>query len=118
MNKEQLTHAFMAAAQIPAEEYKDCLWRWWQNPTNDRSLRLTEAGFRFLKERLGVEHYAMKVESSLGKNLGIYLKLDRLITSPFYIQNRSRIIFFGEQDKVMLELMDGDLDQYLKNLGT
>ena len=117
MTKRELTLAFMSALGIPESEYKTYLWNWWQNPISATSMRLTEPGFRVLKDQLQVEHCAMKVESSLGKNLKVLLQLDRLITSPFFIQHRSRVVFFGSSDIVMMELIGGDLDQYLKILG-
>jgi hypothetical protein len=118
MTKEQLTLVFMTVLEIDHIHYKRYLWLWWQNPISATSLRLTQTGYEVLRDQLHVAYYAMRVDSSLGKNLKIYLLLDRLITSPFYIQHRSRVIFFGESDKIMLELIDGDLDRYLKILGT
>ena len=58
----------------------------------------------------------MRVKTNIGKNLKIYLQLDKLITTPFYLQRRDTIVFFGERDLIMLQLMGGDLDQYLENL--
>lgn len=104
----------MSESNIDPAKFKDCCWAWWHNPTSKTSMRLTLRGFTALTE-LGMKHSNMKVDSSLGKNLKIYMLLDRHMTAPFYIVRRDRIAFFGDTDRIMLELMGGDLDQYLKN---
>lgn len=116
MNKEAMTLVFMKEAGIDESKFKDYHWSWWQNPISKTSLRLTERGFNFLTDVLKLECHAMQLTNSdIGKNLKVYQLLDRHISTPFYIVRKNRIIFFGSQEKVMLELMGGDLVRYLSN---
>lgn len=117
MTKEQLTEIFMRELELDPALYKQYLWSWWQNPISKTSLRLTKSGHDCLVNFVKLESHSMKVRSNqLGRSLKIFLLLDRLITTPFYIPRKDTIVFFGERDLIMLQLMGGDLDQYLENL--
>lgn len=105
----------MRELDLDPAKFKTYLWSWWQNPISKTSLRLTKAGHDCLVNFLKLESHTMRVKGSIGKNLKIYLLLDRHITTPFYIPRRDTIVFFGERDLIMLQLMGGDLDQYLEN---
>lgn len=116
MNKEELTKIFMRELDLNPELYKKYHWSWWQNPISKTSLRLTKAGHDCLVNFLQLESYSVRIKSEqLGKNLKIFLLLDRHISTPFYIKRIDTIVFFGERDLIMLQLMDGNLDQYLEN---
>tara|TARA_B110000971_G_C19766659_1_gene388964 strand:+ start:317 stop:673 length:357 start_codon:yes stop_codon:yes gene_type:complete len=117
VTKEQLTEIFMRELDLNPALYKKYLWAWWQNPISKTSLRLTKSGHDCLVNFVKLESHSVRVKSEqLGKNLKIFLLLDKLITTPFYIPRRDTIVFFGERDLIMLQLMGGDLDQYLDNL--
>lgn len=116
MTQTEMTRVFMREMKLPDDKFKDFRWSWWHNPTNENSMRLTESGYKLLKNYLNIEHFSATVKTTLGKNLKIFLLLERNIKSPYYIERANRITFFGEQDFIMLTLMDGNLDQYLENL--
>lgn len=111
-----MTRIFISEANLSPSDFKSYLWSWWQNPISKTSVRLTHAGFVFLTKTLDIEHHKMTIKSDqLGKNLKILSLLDKHITTPFYLPRRDRIVFFGSNDLIMLQLMDGNLDQYLEN---
>ena len=114
MTKEQLTDIFMRELDLDTALFKRYLWSWWQNPISKTSLRLTKAGHDCLVNFVKLESHSMKIKS-IGKSAKIYMLLDRHLTTPFYIPRVDTIVFFGERDLIMLQLMGGDLEQYLEN---
>ena len=104
----------MRELDLDPEKFKHYLWSWWQNPISKTSLRLTKAGHDFLVNFLKLESHSMRIKS-IGKSAKIYMLLDRHLTTPFYIQRSDTIVFFGERDLIMVQLMGGDLEQYLEN---
>ena len=105
----------MRELDLDPEKFKHYLWSWWQNPISKTSLRLTKAGHDCLINFLKLESHSMRIKS-IGKSAKIYMLLDRHLTTPFYIQRSDTIVFFGERDLIMLQLMNGDLEHYLENL--
>ena len=45
-----------------------------------------------------------------------FIKLERALSSPYYIQDLGSITVFGEEDLIMLQLHGGDLETYLSNI--
>jgi hypothetical protein len=110
--QRQLTEIFCTQASIPY--HSDYQKRWWINPLDSNSLRLTLAGLQFVKANLKLTSYEFKLPIEItNQNL---LRLERLFQGPYYLLKRQKIIIFEEQEAVMLTLMCNDINQYLENL--
>ena len=117
MNKNDLTVLFLeqdGLATDPAT-IKKHIWLWWYNPVSSSSLRLTCTGHEFLYSKLKLAHYDYKLKKDLLNTAKVYIWLDKYLTVPYYLPNRSNIVFYGEKDAMMLGLHGGDLESYLEN---
>ena len=88
--------------------------RWWLNPTDANSLRLSLTGLRFIKVDLKLQGYEFVLNNDL-TNFHI-LQLERVFQSMYYLLNRKKIIVFEEKEAVMMTLHGNDLVTYLANL--
>lgn len=115
-SKKDLTKIFLTELGIPCQEHKTFMrwvWSWWANPVSPTSMRLTAAGHTMLTEKLMLKQYEFTLPKGM-KWTGItLLQLDRNITSPFFIKGTTKIVFYSEQDSIMLALHGGDLIRYL-----
>ena len=88
--------------------------RWWKNPTDPNSLRLSLAGLQFVKSNLKMQSYEFALSEELSnRNL---LQLERLFKSMYYLLKRQKIIVFEEEEALMLTLHGNDLVSYLNNM--
>lgn len=112
--QRQLTKIFVEQAGIPTGNTSDMQKRWWTNPTNPNSLRLSLAGLQFVKANLKIESYQFALDAELtNHNL---LQLERLFKGMYYLLKRQKIIVFEEEEALMLTLHGNDLKSYLDNL--
>ena len=110
----QLTKIFVAQANIPIGHTTDMQRRWWKNPTDPNSLRLSLAGLQFVKSNLKMQSYEFALSEELSnRNL---LQLERLFKSMYYLLKRQKIIVFEEEEALMLTLHGNDLVSYLNNM--
>ncbi len=84
------------------------------NPVNHRSMRLTRAGFKYLRQRLGVTEYSFELPEKITPK--VLLQLERYIHYPYFILNLKKIMVFDERTAIMLQLHNNDLETYLDNL--
>lgn len=88
--------------------------RWWKNPTDDTSLRLSLAGLQFVKAVLKITSYDFVLPDELtNHNL---LQLERQFKSMYYLMKRQKIIVFEEEEAMMLTLHGNNLKGYLDSL--
>lgn len=88
--------------------------RWWKNPTDPNSLRLSLAGLQLVKAVLKLQSYEFVLDEELtNHNL---LQLERVFTSMYYLLKRQKIIVFDEQSALMLTLHGNNLKGYLDSL--
>ena len=114
--QRQLTKIFCHQADIPVGQISEMQLRWWTNPTDDNSLRLSLAGLQFVKANLKLTSYAFELETELtNHNL---LQLERLFQGMYYLLKRQKIIVFEESEALMLTLHGNNLNGYLDSLGT
>lgn len=112
--QRQLTRIFCDQAGIPTGNITEMQKRWWVNPTNNDSLRLSLAGLQFVKANLKLQSYDFKLDNELtNHNL---LQLERLFKGMYYLLKRQKIIVFEEEEALMLTLHGSDLKGYLDNL--
>ena len=112
--QRQLTKIFCTQADFPLAVVTDMQRRWWKNPTDDTSLRLSLAGLQFVKANLKIQSYdfALPVELT-NQNL---LQLERQFKGMYYLLKREKIIVFEEEEALMLTLHGNDLVSYLDNI--
>lgn len=84
------------------------------NPVNHWSMRLTEAGFYYIKNVLDHIAYDFRLPKKITPL--VLIQLEKYIQYPYYIQNLKRIYVFDEMTAVMLNLHNSDLENYLSNL--
>lgn len=88
--------------------------RWWKNPTDPTSIRLSLAGLQFVKANLKIQSYEFALEEELtNQNL---LQLERLFKGMYYLLKRQKIIVFEESEALMLTLHGNNLKGYLDSL--
>lgn len=84
------------------------------NPVNHNSMRLTEAGFYYIRNVLEYASYDFRLDKKITPL--VLLQLEKYIQYPYFIQNLTRIHVFDETTAVMLNLNNRNLEQYLSNL--
>lgn len=77
-------------------------------------MRLTRAGFKYLKQHLDVAEYQFELAEKISPK--VLLQLERQIHYPYFILSLKKIIVFDEQTAIMLQLHGSDLETYLNNL--
>jgi hypothetical protein len=112
--QRQLTKIFVKQADIPIGQTTDMQLRWWKNPTDDSSLRLSLAGLQFVKAVLKLQSYEFALDEELtNHNL---LQLERLFKGMYYLLKRQKILVFESEEATMLTLYGNNLKSYLDSL--
>lgn len=112
----QLTKIFIQQADFPIGMTTDMQRRWWKNPTDPYSLRLSLAGLQFVKAVLKITSYDFALPDELNNQQ--LLKLERQFKGMYYLLKREKIIVFEEEEAMMLTLHGNDLVLYLDNIET
>lgn len=112
--QRQLTKIFIEQAGLPIGQTTDMQRRWWKNPTDDNSLRLSLQGLQLVKAVLKLESYEFALSEELtNHNL---LQLERLFKGMYYLLKRQKIIVFESEEATMLTLYGNNLKGYLDSL--
>ena len=112
----QLTKIFVAQANIPIGHTTDMQLRWWKNPTDPNSIRLSLAGLQLVKAVLKMQSYEFELAQELtNHNL---LQLERQFKGMYYLLKRQKIIVFESEEATWLTLYGNDLVSYLNNIET
>lgn len=87
--------------------------KWWQsNRVNKQSaLRLTEEGFQFLTETLGIKMYEIPFTEPIELSPQTIIFLERYIDCPYYLTNQS-ITVFSERKSFELYLFSDDIRKF------
>lgn len=110
----QLTKIFIEQANLPIGITTDMRNRWWKNPTDVNSLRLSLQGLQLVKAVLKLQSYEFVLSEELtNHNL---LQLERYLKGPYYLLKRQKIIVFEEEEAMMLTLHGNNLVSYLDNI--
>jgi hypothetical protein len=115
-NQIQLTKALATQANLGPGEWQSLRRTIWFNPIDDNSLRLNHNGYSFLK-RCDYKSYEIEISPYFLANKHL-LALERLFPDVYLLVNAKKIIVFDEEIAVLLHLIDGNLMQYLDNLGS
>lgn len=115
MNSKELTTKFLDQLSLPKDDksFRKYHTLWWANPRNKKnnSLRLTDAGFLTLKDRIELKSYDIAFPSDTVWTSQLILHLDKFLESPYYIE-KSKIVVFREKTAVELILFSGNLQKY------
>lgn len=112
--QRQLTKIFCQQADIPVGMVTEMQLRWWKNPTDDNSLRLSLAGLQVVKAVLKLTAYDFALPAELTNQQ--LLQLERQFKGMYYLLKREKIIVFEEEEAMMLTLHGNDLVSYLDNI--
>jgi hypothetical protein len=113
-SQRQLTKIFCEQAGIVTGLVTDMQKRWWKNPTDDTSLRLSLAGLQFVKSNLKLQSYDFELTEELTNSQ--LLQLERQFKGMYYLLKRQKIIVFDESESIMLTLYSGNLKSYLDSI--
>jgi hypothetical protein len=88
--------------------------RWWFNPLNVSSMRLSKEGVNYATTHAKIHHYTHDLTSTIvPKTL---LQLEKILEYPYYIQQLKKIVVFDERTSLTLTLYGNDLQGYLDNV--
>jgi hypothetical protein len=115
--KRELTALFLTQAGIDTSELniKTHMQQLWATPYSPIGYRLSSEGNHFLHDILKLKRYTYKVKVDTTRSLKLYLQLNQNIQYPYYLQGQNSIVLYGEQEAMMIALMDGDIQQYMNN---
>jgi hypothetical protein len=113
-SQRQLTKIFCQQADIANGFVTDMQRRWWKNPTDDNSLRLSLAGLQFVKASLKLTSYDFELPEELTNQQ--LLQLERQFKGMYYLLKRQKIIVFEEEEATWLGLLSGNLRAYLDSI--
>lgn len=113
--KETYTKIFLqqSGKSVSEATLKEYMPVWWQNTRNkdEGGLRLTDEGFRFIKEDLELSTYDIPYPKDFEITTQVIIFLDKFITCPYYMDRRS-IVVTDEKKALELHLFSGDVRKY------
>ena len=113
--KETYTKVFLRQKEIAISEVtlKQYMSEWWQNTRAKESggLRLTDAGFEFIKNELDLATYDIPFPKDYEITTNTLIWLDQFITCPYYLYRHS-IVVTDERKAMELHLFSGDIKKY------
>ena len=113
--KDAYTKIFLKQANLPLDEesVKHHKLRWWKNPREnlDSGLTLTDEGFEFLTQTLGIKSYNIKFPKDFQFTTQVILWLDQFLDCLNYY-TKKEISVFKEKKACELMLFSGDVRKY------
>ena len=113
--KETYTKVFLKQKNIAISEVtlKQYMSEWWQNTRakEQGGLRLTNAGFNFVKDELDLATYDVPFPKDFELTTNTIIWLDQFITCPYYLF-RNSIVVLDERKAMELHLFSGDIKKY------
>ena len=100
----------MAISDVTLKQY---LSEWWQNTRakEQGGLRLTNAGFEFVRNELDLATYDVPFPKDFEMTTNTIIWLDQFITCPYYLFKNS-IVVLDERKAMELHLFSGDIKKY------
>lgn len=109
------TKIFLKQADISVSDstIQEYMPLWWQNTRTKDSggLRLTEAGYDFISEKLNLTTYDVPFPKEFEMTTQSILFLDKFIDCPYYL-HRNGIVVTDEKKALELHLFSGDIRKY------
>tara|TARA_B100001564_G_C20510637_1_gene610479 strand:- start:131 stop:502 length:372 start_codon:yes stop_codon:yes gene_type:complete len=115
--KQQYTDVFIKNVESTRIPTGTEMVFFWQNVRSDGGMRLTDQGFRCLKEDLDLQSYHIKLwddNGTIDTNYKFLLDLDKHLEVPYYVQlgRWPRVMLFDEQTYFWATL-HGDFQRFL-----
>ena len=114
-NKVLYTKIFLKQADksINNVSVKEHLSLWWQNTRSKEQggLRLTDEGYRFIKEDLDLQTYDIPYPQNFELTTNTIIWLDNFIDCPYYL-GRREIVVTNEKKALELSLFSGNVRKY------
>lgn len=114
-DKLKITKLLISELKLPDDENSVKKYHniWWKNIRNSSTsrMRLTQAGFLALKDKLNLKTYQIDIKKINFTNQ-ILLNLDKFIDSPYYLDNDS-VTVFREKTAIELILYEGNLEKFI-----
>lgn len=115
ITKETYTKIFLKHANISLSEaaIKEYTPVWWQNTRikDEGGLRLTNEGFEFIQETLGLTVFEVPFPRDFKITTQVVIFLDKFIDCPYYLTERSLWVT-DEKKALELHLFSGDVKKY------
>lgn len=90
---------------------------WWHDIRSSGGLRLSWQGFADFSDHLDLEYWSFEFEKQ-GIPAWIYLKLDHVLTAPYYVVDNKKVTgltVFSSRDAMMINLY-GNLEKWIASL--
>lgn len=115
ISKETYTKIFLQQKDrsIDAANVKLHLFKWWQSHRSKDmgGLRLSDEGFRFLREELDLQCYEIPFTEPIDLSPQTIIFFDRTMDSPYFLTNQN-ITVFSERKSFELMLFSDDIRKY------
>ena len=115
MNQDTYTKIFLKANNQAVSEENVLIYsrKWFVNvrKKEEGGLRLTDEGFKFVKDILDLRVYEVPFPATLDLKPQVILFLDKFIDCPYHLTEES-ITVLGERKAFELHLFSGDVRQY------
>lgn len=85
-----------------------------KNYRNNKGLNLTRFGLLVFQD-MGIESESFILDKDITFTAHLRILLDRYNKYPYYI-DRSRLILFGEEDRILFKLYGKDLDAWVEHM--
>jgi len=115
LNIETYTRIFLKQSDIATSpvNVKQYLPKWWKNTRTKENggLRLTEEGYRYLKDDLQIRFYEVNLPDEFIYTTQTIIYLDRFIDCPYFL-NGLQILVTDDKKYMELTLFSGDIEKY------
>lgn len=119
--KESYTRVFLSAAGVDAsdktiKEFK-VLWWWNLRSKNSKSLRLTDDGISFVKEKAEIRTYDIELPEELKVTAQLLVWMDQQLDCPYHL-TKKQITVLKEKAALEIHLFSGDIKKmgYAKSI--
>jgi hypothetical protein len=119
--KDSYTQVFLSAAGVDAndksiKEFK-ALWWWNFRSKNSKSLRLTDNGISFIKEKSEIRTYDIELPEELKITAQLLVWMDQQLDCPYHL-TKKQITVLKEKAALEIHLFSGDIKKmgYAKSI--
>ena len=113
-SRDDLTKIFLTQWNASADEVNVKFYsrKWWHScRKRDPSYRLSDEGYKFLLDTIGLTAYTVPFTESIERSPQTMIFLSRYINCPYYLTNQS-ITVFSEIKSFELHLFSDDIRKY------
>lgn len=119
-NQNQKSNLTQYLINLISEEDKDSYHQamntWWYNIRKTGGFRLTDKGYKILKDTLELDTWAVEISDSKKMNQRLLVQLDKKLNWPYYIDKKdNKILFFSSKEATLATLFGNVSSWILKN---